>query len=257
MAVRLFIGWTGFGKSLAMQDMSADAAADGHLVLTVDRAREWRTDAVDEEGRSRWRDDPPELYEWPQEMNRDELFKRLCEQRDKPVEERGCVVRFDFPWNGLKLGTLARELGSCMVVDDEADYTAGHGNWEAMHCERPHRVCGCGNPECALDDYSLNPYRDFVHRGRHLPSPVDGVPRVVHLLGAMRRPENVHTDLTAIAEEVMMFRIGGHTTLDRISREGWLADDQLEEVQRLPKLHYLLYRKGEQRAVPGIVTGLE
>lgn len=242
MSVRLFIGWPGFGKSLAMQDICAQAVEAGHLCFTVDRCYEWAADSKDKEGRSRWRDSPPLISEAPQEIEDDEeLYSELCRLRD---DEKGWLVRFGFPWDGFQVGELARKVGSVIVADDECDYTTSRGSWEQMH-----------KPDSPLRGFSVNPFRDFVHRGRHLPSPVDYVPREVHLLGAMRRPENVHTDLTSVAEEVMLFRIGGHTTLERLTKEGWLTDEQLTEVQRLPPLHYLLHKKGEGTEA-GVLKGL-
>lgn len=245
MSIRLFIGWPGFGKSLAMQDISAEAANNGHIIYTVDRAREWTAESTDKEGRHRWRGEPPRILEWPQQMERADLVERLIELRDSEGEDRGAVVRFDFPWDGFTVGELAREVGDVTVADDEADYTSSRGQWEILHRREG---CPCREYPCPLVGYGLNPYRDFAHRGRHVPSPIDGVPREVHLLGAMRRPENVHTDLTSIAEEVMLFRIGGKNTFKRLLDEDWLAEDQLEELKELPPLEYFLHKKGKGTA---------
>lgn len=242
MSIRLFIGWPGFGKSLAMQDICAEAANNGHIVYTVDRANEWREGATDKDGRDRWRGEPPRILEWPQEFEREELIERLTALREDKGENRGAVVRFAFPWDGFAVGELAREIGDVIVADDEADYTANRGSWEQLHRERK---CPCGEVPCPLVGFSLNPYRDFAHRGRHLPSPLDRVQREVHLLGAMRRPENVHTDLSSIAEEVMLFRIAGYSTLERIEKEGWLSEEQIAELQRLEPLNYFLHKKGK------------
>lgn len=228
-----------------MQDIAAAATAEGHITYAVCRAGEWAKDAVDKEGRLRWRGDAPPISEAPQEIDdEDELVRKLCEYRDEEPEKRGRVVRFGFPFDGYQVGQIARRVGNCIVADDEADYTSSRGGWEQMH-----------KPDSPLRGFSINPFRDFVHRGRHLPSPDDFVPREVHLLGAMRRPENVHTDLTSIAEEVMLFRIGGRNTLPRLVEEGWVTDEQLVELQSLPPLHYLLHKKGEG-TVRGIIEGL-
>lgn len=247
MSVRLYIGMPGYGKTLAMQLAARRWLDAGWLCLTVDRCDEWGANSVDSNGYHRWQNAPPNISEIPQETNdADTLYEELCRLRDA---DEGWLVRFKFPYDGYRLGEIAREVGNCAVFDDEADYTTSRGNWESIHEPNSKGKCACGaGTNCDLRGFSLNPYRDFVHRGRHLPSPVDATAREVHLHGAMRRPENVHTDVTAEAEEVMLFRSGGHTTTERFWKEGWLTQEQLPDVGELPKLHYYMFKRGEGEA---------
>lgn len=216
MSIKLALGVPGAGKTLALQDMARDAVAQGWCVFTVCRANEWTVEG----NNPRWRGRPPPAYDveglplWsPGEPVEFEGFEDLCALRD----EGGCLVRFPYPWESVAVAELAAAIGDVVIIDDEIDLVARRKGWED------------------------NPWRAFVHRGRHLPD-VDGVPREVHVYGAARRPQNLHTDLTELADEVLLFRLQGSNTLGRVFDEGWVPEAQLEELSRLPDLDYFLWR---------------
>lgn len=123
------------------------------------------------------------------------------------------VYCFGHPWEARDVAALMREVGDAVFVDDEIDLTATYKDWPT------------------------NPLRDFIHRGRHLPNR-HGVPSLCHVFGAARRVQNLHTDLTSLADEVYLFRLKGKHTLARVVEEGWLEDEQLADVRTMPNLTY-------------------
>lgn len=212
MTIKLFIGVPGAGKTLAMQDYVRNLCADWPC-LTMDRADEWRA-----EDNPRWRGHSPEVLDVPHTTDLAKLAKDLEGQKG--------VLRFNAPWEPLDVAHVTNLLGNAVYVDDEIDLAAVYVGWRD------------------------NPIRNMVHRGRHLPNQ-HGEPCEVHVLGAARRPQNLHTDLTSMADEVMLFRVNGAMTLKRIVAEGYVED--AEEVQNLPNLHYVLWKNDGSRT-PGLIV---
>jgi len=132
------------------------------------------------------------------------------------------VFTYSHPWTGLELAEEARALGSCVLVDDEIDLTATAKGWQSND----------------------NPVRDFVHRGRHLPNE-EGEVGAVHVLGACRRFQSLHIDLPSMANLVIIFRVQGARTIDRLLAEDIITDEDVEEVLALPKYTYLEKVPGE------------
>lgn len=148
----------------------------------------------------RWRGEPVNRIAVPQGVE-PEFF-------DRPG-----VYCFGPPWEGLDVAALMRRVGNAVYVDDEIDLVATYSAWRT------------------------NPLRDFVHRGRHLPNQ-SGEPTLCHVFGAARRVQNLHGDLTSLADEVYLFRLKGKHTLSRVVEEGWLEDSQLDTVRTFPNLRY-------------------
>jgi hypothetical protein len=200
MSVRLYLGVPGSGKTQGILDFIL--ADFSNLFLTVDRALDYA--AKDKWGNPnpRWRGAPPRLWTAPSpSFPRAQLLHALAEAR-----ELGGLVRFGYPWEALEVAQVAAELGDCVLVDDELDFTATYRAWET------------------------NPIRAVIHRGRHLPD-AHGVIREVHLLGACRRPQSLHIDVPTLADEVSLYKLQGEETIARCIREGWLTDELATKAQ--------------------------
>lgn len=216
MSVRLFLGVPGAGKTQAMCDFTS--AHREHTFFVVDRANEWA------DGTSpRWRGKQPKTIEvqFTDVTDDDSLRSTVNWVR----ENSPAMFIFGPHWKEpLDVAHLARSCGDCTYVDDEIDLVATYKTW------------------------LQSPLRDFVHRGRHLPD-IDGVPRELHILGAARRPQNLHTDLTSMADEVMCFRVAGKHTLKRIEEEGYVTDEMLPTVRLMPNFQFFLWKNtGEIQA---------
>jgi hypothetical protein len=147
-----------------------------------------------------WRGDPPKNL--------------VVVKKDKPprqFDESGVYVFEE--WEGLDVARLACEVGNVVFVDDEIDLIANYKNWDE------------------------SPIREMVHRGRHLRNR-DGEVSEVHLVGAARRPQSLHTDLSEQADAVYIFRVQGSRTLDRLRRDSHIEDGEWDRVRSLPKFHY-------------------
>ncbi len=113
--------------------------------------------------------------------------------------------------------------GWSTVVDDEIDKTARKKGW---------------------DD---SPLRGIVHEGRHLEN-ASGEFTEMHLYGAARRVQNLHTDLTELASEIYVGRLKGKNTLQRLVDENAIEEDQTDEIRALPKFRFWWTRSdGEGR----------
>ena len=131
----------------------------------------------------------------------------------KPDLEAPGVYVFQNGWGFERVAELAASVGNAVYVDDELDFAAEHGGW--------------------LD----NPLRVITHQGRHLRT-ADGTIKVCHILGACRRPQSLHSDVSGQALHVAIFRVQGDLTLDRLVRDNhiWKAERPL--VETLPKFRY-------------------
>ena len=221
MAITLALGVPKAGKTLALQYMVRQAVADGHVCYVVDRCDDWAPES------ERWSGDVPQcayVHELQDAFGfEDDVKSNLHELRESG---RGCMVLFPWPYDGLMVAELARAVGDVIFVDDELDLTAPlNGRWAPSE-----------------KDPEGHPLRDFTHRGRHLPNE-RGVVTDNHIWGASRRPQNLHTDLTQLVDEVLLFRLRGRKTWQRVEAEGWLEDpEQLGELRTLENLHYFLWR---------------
>jgi len=229
MSIRLALGVPGAGKSLALQDMVRDGSREGHVYFVPDRAAEWSATELDGVTPNvRWRGDPPNIVYAPPPQHEKEVIDL---DWYKEIRDTGnAVVLFPYPWEARDVARIAQQVGGVVYCDDEIDLLATYQAW--------------------LD----NPVRDFVHRGRHLPD-VDGIPREVHIYGAARRPQNLHTDVTSMADEVLIFRVAGSRTLKRLVDEGMLTEEMVPEARTMPNFHYFLW-KSTGEITRGVLEGL-
>ncbi len=227
MGVTLALGVPAAGKTLALQDLVHDACLEGWVCYAVDRPGEWAKNLPDGKPNPRWRGAPPLIEDASDDY--DAAFEQALAARDAAAESgTGRVLRFGYPWEPLDVAEILRDVGDGIYVDDEIDYAALKQGWDE------------------------NPLRDFVHRGRHLPD-AEGVPREVHIMGAARRPQSLHTDVTSMAEQVLIFRISGKWTLKRVEEEGWLEGQQLLTARTMPNLRYFHW-KNDGSITPGKLT---
>lgn len=210
VSIRLFLGVPGAGKTLAMQDY-VRAHASEWAFFVVDRAGEWGPDNV-----RRWRGEPPPCFDVPH-GSLDKVSKSLL----------GCapgVYLFGHPWEGDEVAQVAAAVGNVVYTDDELDLVATYSGW------------------------TQNALRSMCHRGRHLPNML-GVPCELHILGAARCPQNLHTDVTSLCDECLVFRVQGEQTIARLVREGILREGDIERARTQPIFEYLLWRStGEHSA---------
>lgn len=207
--IKLFVGVPGAGKSLAMQDTVRILNRETKLgCVVIDRTAEWGILGQDGNPNPRWRGDAPPLTV----MSLDDAESDIREALQR-ASDKGETVVFQTD-NAPEVGAWVRRVGYLVYVDDEIDLTARTKDW--------------------LD----NPLRAFVHTGRHLAND-DGVMCEVHIMGACRRVQNIHTDLTEMSEEVFIFRSQGKNTIKRILDEGWIEDSDIEYIKTQPNLSYL------------------
>jgi hypothetical protein len=170
-----------------------------HRFFVVDHAQEWGSDAI------HWRGRPPKNLA---------TFYNGRDSLPDPFPESGVFVFRGFSGEEVASILLAAHGGT--YVDDEIDVTARKKGW---------------------DD---GPLRTIVHRGRHVT--IEGEPEAdpfeAHILGACRRPQNIHNDLTDIADEVYCFRVKGSRTLQRLLADSIIDDDEWEIIRELPKFHF-------------------
>ena len=231
MTVILAIGVPRMGKTQALLDY-VGAHASTHLFFTTDRSEDWTRDSRDEAGKARWRG--VRWRDWTAQSARLQALIGGASMSERPwfcdapapddVREGWLdelppfgVVRFGWPWEGLDVAQAAKDKGNVSLVDDELDFTALMAGW------------------------TDNPLRDFVQRGRHLPNAKGEVGKV-HLLGAMRRPQSTHIDVTTLADEVFVFRVKGSRTWKRLVDDRILEESEVEEVAELEPYTYKLWR---------------
>lgn len=88
-----------------------------------------------------------------------------------------------------------------------------------------------------------NPLREFIHRGRHMLNEEKAITKM-HVFGAARRPSNLHTDLTSMADEVFTFRIQGKNTLKRVVDEGYILPEHVNTARTMDNLDYFKWTSG-------------
>lgn len=212
----LAYGMPGTGKTTFLHDYVREESVrnPGYRWMIVDHADEWLATGA------HWRGSPPKNI---QVVEQDE-------HRAPDLSEPGLYV---FPgWEGLDVATLATEWGNAVYVDDEIDLVA-----------RRAQVKGIGWDE--------SPLRRIVHQGRHLKNR-DGDITTCHLLGAARRPQSLHTDVSEQADHVLVFRITGRRTLDRLLGDAHIDEEDWARVRELPTFHFKEYPSGEWKSVPPI-----
>jgi hypothetical protein len=169
--------------------------AQTHLLMVKDHALEWGPQSP------AWRGRPPE-----------NLWMADAETiRKTPVEELPATGVLVFQQaTAAEVVALAVDKAPAVYVDDEIDVLARRKGW---------------------DD---SPLKEIVHRGRHAMNENES-PCEVHLLGACRRPQSLHTDLTDMVNEVYIFRVRGSRTLNRLVDDSLLEGDDVLRVRNLDK----------------------
>lgn len=170
------------------------AQAPSQLFLVHDHEAGWGYDSP------LWTGKPPPL---DIVQGEDEAKGLLDEERP----DRGIFVFRNAPTEAIS--ELAIAWGDLTVVDDELDK---------------------GGRKKGFDDSLL---RSIVNEGRHLLN-AEGEPCQLHVLGACRRPQKLHNDLTELADEVYIFRSMGARTLARLEDDAFLEEEDVEKVRSLP-----------------------
>lgn len=212
----LAYGLPGTGKTTYLHDLVREKAKSGYRFCIADHADEWQPNAI------HWRGNPPQDI-------------RVLEDNDTAPDltDPGVYV---FPgWEGLKVAEVATEWGNAVYVDDELDLVARRAS-----------VLGVGWDE--------SPIRRIVHQGRHLRNR-DGDITECHLFGACRRPQSLHTDVSEQASHVLVFRIQGQRTLDRLLGDSHIEADEWEQIRTLPKFAYREWPTGAWGSIPPIGGG--
>lgn len=214
--ITLFVGMPGTGKTQAMMDFVREQSST-HRFLVPDRAGEWGEHHPEAPGQPnpRWRGKPPPLVHVPLEIAGDPDAAFAWFEEQPPAG----VFLFGHPWEGLDVAAVCTAIGNCVYADDEIDLVAQLGGWKD------------------------NPLREVVHRGRHLPNAQGEVCKVA-ILGACRRPANLHPDLSAMAEQAFIYRVQGKLTLNRLREDSWIEDEEWETVRTLPNLHFRHWPSG-------------
>ncbi len=206
--ISLFYGVPGAGKTTAMIDYVHEYG-ENQRVFVVDRAGEWGATDPDGAGESpnpRWRG-----------MDTSRIQTIGNDNVPEEWPENG-IFLFQYPWEGEQVAELAVAVGNTVYCDDELDLVAIRKGWE---------------------DSAL---RTMVHRGRHAPN-AQGEIGELHILGAARRPQNLHTDVTSMADQCFIFRVQGHRTLERLEADSMIeSEEEWERVRMQPNFSYKLWR---------------
>lgn len=99
-----------------------------------------------------------------------------------------------------------------------------------------------------------SPLRRIVHQGRHLRNESGDITEC-HLLGAARRPQSLHTDVSEQASHVLVFRIQGKRTLERLLGDSHIEEDDWDTIRNLPKFHYREWPTGLWKQIPPLGNG--
>lgn len=164
-----------------------------------------------------WRGHPPKPIEVVDKI--DNLPQEL--------PEAGAWVFYGVEANEVAYAAIAR--GNVVFVDDELDMLARYKGWEQ------------------------SPLRHMVHRGRHFPNDRGEICEL-HILGACRRPQNLATDLTDLADEVFSFRVQGKG-LQRLLDDSMLEQDEWDTVRTLPKFVCRHWPSGRYLKLAGFGEG--
>lgn len=181
-----------------------------HRFFVVDHSKEWGPDA------GHWRGHPPETLE--------------IVYKGKPFPEfqpSGVYVFRGF--EGREVASLLLQMRGGVYVDDEIDVAARRKGWDN------------------------SPLRTIVHQGRHIVGPDDDPEEdsfEAHIIGACRRPQNLHTDITDIASEIYVFRLKGNRTLKRLLDDSLIDDDEWDMIRELPPFHFKHDPSGKYMSVP-------
>lgn len=190
----LCYGLPGTGKTTLMHDL-VSAMSQTHRFFVVDKANEWL------DGAFHWR----EAKNLPITV----LWERNQLPKIEEMPETGIFVFPTTTWDALEVGQLVVSYGNTCYVHDEIDSIAGKEGWKE------------------------SPLRGIVHEGRHQRNALGEI-CVNHIMGACRRPQSLHTDLTDIYDQIYLFRVKGSNTKKRLLNDSVIEDEtEWEHVRNL------------------------
>jgi len=218
MTVSLWFGVPGTGKTQAMCD-AVNLQAESQLFFVADRTNDWSLD----DSNKRWRGKAPPGLTLGIEEFQEYTKKGIVESLEDYLAEIDTGVIVFQQWPEWEVAEYGKEIGNCCFVSDEIDTVATYKDW------------------------GINPLRDFVHRGRHIPNRL-GVMGLAHIYGAARRPQSLHTDITSLADEVTVFRVNGHHTIKRLIADSIIEPEQESLVTELKDFHFYQWKStGEKQ----------
>lgn len=219
MSVNLWVGVPGAGKTQGMVDAVARQAKT-HLFTVSSHAGEWEDTAA-----PRWRGQGKKLPIYPIQVGPNKQEQVIQDLLDAQTG----VYIFGYGWEPIDVAAVTLAVGNAVYVNDEIDLFATYKNWE------------------------MNPLRDFVHRGRHLRN-INGDVCTADIYGAARRVQNLHTDLTSMADEVIVFRSQGKHTIKRLVDEGYIDDAEVEHVRTMPNMQFCGWRSSGEKFYGEIIN---
>jgi hypothetical protein len=152
----------------------------------------------------------PDSVQWRGKPPRNLWLLRPYDGLPDPLPEKGVLVFRG--WDPLQVAELCVQHTG-VYVNDELDVSARAKGWRE------------------------NPIRRIVHEGRHLEDENGEYVGEAHLMGACRRPQNLHTDVSELADNIYVFRCKGHNTFTRLINDGTIKPDQVEQVEQLKDFH--------------------
>lgn len=217
MARKIAYGMPGFGKSTLLHDL---VAAQCHEIrfFCVDNEAQWGPDGA------HWRGRPPPIQIYYKGKT------PLPSPEEWPDVDSGVVHVFR-KFDGREVAEIARQVGWCTYVDDEMDKA--------------------GRKE-GFDGSAL---RAIVNEGRHLENAA-GEYTEVNMLGACRRPQKLHNDISELLDEAFIFQCQGNRTIGRLLDDNFILESQTELVMNLPKFE-CLHWPSRQRFRLKPVTGAQ
>lgn len=173
----------------------------------MDPDQSWGPDAF------AWRGKPPKwLYVFQKGSGHwEDAFKAFLDGDREAIPTNGCFVFRNYEAN--EVAQFVKDVGDTTFVCDEIDRMARRAGW--------------------LE----SPLRAIVHEGRHLVNALGDI-CTAHIMGACRRPQNLHTDLTDIADEIYVFRVQGDRTLSRLLDDNTIEKIEWDTIRNIPKFNY-------------------
>lgn len=213
----LAYGLPGTGKSTLLHDY-VSLHAPTHRLFCMDHENGWGPDGI------HWRGKPPKNLEV---VEGEEGLERLAQRPVYEWPDTGVWVFQQL--EGEAVAALALHIGDVAFVDDEIDVLARRKGWEGSSLRR------------------------IAHQGRHIING-EGESTQCHIVGACRRPQNLHTDVSDMADEVYVFRIQGRRTLERLLADSIIEDNLWETIRSLPDFHLYHWPSLAFKQLPSVGT---